>query len=126
MKLLFSLLFICHATLLTSQTKSRDVHVAVEVDPVFDQIKVTLKTNSDSLSNCKVHILDSEKKLIKTASLPKATKQIDSRVVIPGLGPGHFTCFVYNGKVELYKGKFFKDAVFMEPQIQPAVRKSQN
>ncbi len=126
MRTLISIFLILTTTLLISQTKTSDAKVILEVDAVFNKVTVKLKTNADSLTNCKVQIMDSKNNLIKTAELPKATKQTQSSVDILDLGPGHFTCFVYQGKDELYKGNFFKDAILMEPQTQPVVLKPQN
>ena len=126
MRTLISIILILTTTLLISQTKASDAKVIVEVDPVFNTVTVKLKTGSDSLINCKVHIMDSKNNLIKTADLPKATKYMESSISILDLSPGNYTCFVYRGKVELYKGEFFKDAVLIEPQVQPVVRKSQD
>ncbi|MDO8998531.1 MAG: hypothetical protein Q7W45_02115 [Bacteroidota bacterium] len=126
MRTLISIFLILTTTLLISQTKSSDAKVIVEVDPVYNKVTVKLITNSDSLINCKVQIMDSKNNLVKTVDLPKATKQIESSIVILGLGLGHYTYFVYQGKEELYKGKFYIDAILLEPQTQPVVRKSQN
>lgn len=126
MRTLISIFFIFTTTLLISQTKILDSKVIVEVDPVFNKITVKLKTDSDSLINCKVQIIDAKNNLVKTANLPKTTKHMESNVSILDIGPGHYTCFVYQGNVELYKGEFSKDAILMEPQNQPVIRKSQN
>ena len=126
MRTLISTFLILTTTLLISQTKISDAKVIVEVDPVFNKVTVKLKTNSDSLINCKVQIMDSKNNLIKTADLPKATKQLESNITILDLGPGHFTCFVYQEKDELYKGDFFKDAILIEPQTQPIFLKPIN
>ena len=126
MRTLISIFFILTTTLLFSQTKSSEPKVIVEVDPVFSKITVKLKTDSDSLTNCKVQIIDSKKNVVKTVNLPKATKQIESSISILDLELGHYTCFVYHGKEELYKGEFYKDAILIEPQSQPVVRKPQN
>jgi hypothetical protein len=126
MRALISIFLISTTTLLNSQTNSFRSKVIIEPDPVFNKVTVKLITVSDSLNNCKVQIMDSKNKLIKTADLPKATKQNESSISILDLEPGHYTCFVYEGKNEIYKEEFYKDIIIVEPQVQPIFHKSEN
>lgn len=126
MRTFISTFLLLLATASVSQTRSQDAEVFVEVDPVFNKVTVKLKTGLDSLKNCKVQIKDAKNTVIKTAALPKATKQMESSIAILDLGPGQFTCYVYHGREEIYKGGFSKDAVLMEPQVQPVIHTSEN
>jgi hypothetical protein len=125
MRALISTFLILTTTLLISQTNSSFAKVIVEPDPVFNKVTIKLITVSDSLINCKVQIMDSKNNLIKTADLPKATKLIVSSIEILDIEPGHYTCLVYLGKVELYKGEFYKDIIILEPSVEPIMKKSE-
>ena len=126
MKKIITTFLIFNSTFLISQTKHSDIKATLEVDPVFNKVTVKLKTDSYSLNNCKVQIIDSKKNIVKTVDLPKATKQIESNIDILDLESGNYTCIIYQEKVELYKSEFFKDAIFMEPQTLPVIKKSEN
>jgi hypothetical protein len=126
MKITISIFLILTAMLSISQTKDIDVKVNIVTDLMLEKITVKIKTDADSLNHFKVQIIDSKKNIVKSVDLPKAASLIISSIDIPDLVPGNYTCVVYKGEKELYKGAFFKDAIAMEPQPEPVLFKTQN
>ena len=126
MRILISLFLILTTALSISQTKHIDVKVNLVTDAILGKITVKLKSDSDSLNNCKVQIIDSKKTIVKSVDLPKSANLLISTIVILDLLPGNYTCVVYKGKEELYKGEFFKDAILIEPQSEPVLYRSPN
>ena len=111
MRKLLLTIFILHVGLLISQTKQSDSKVDLLVNWTFEKLKLTIKSKSDSLNNYKVQITDSQKKIVKTIDLPQASSQLESDILISDLVLGKYSCIVFKGKEELYKGEFFKEGI---------------
>jgi len=113
-KILLTIL-ILNVGFLISQTKQADVKVDLWVYYSFEKISLTIKSESDSLNNCKFLIFDSQQKIVKTIDLPKASTLIESTISISDVGLGKYSCLVLKGKQEVYKGEFFKEGIDYYP-----------
>lgn len=119
MRTLLFMLLVLNFGFATAQTSKSKIEVNFVYDPAFEKIELSIKSASDSLNFCKVKLLDGNKNVIKIVDLPKAATLLESSIAITDVTAGHYTCLVYKGSEGIYKGDFFKDALLMEPQIQP-------
>lgn len=113
MKTLLSTLLILTTTLSFSQTRNIKVNVTLQ-KLTSDTLKISLNTQAEDLSFCSIHIVDSLKKVIRTADFPKPWKKAGIKqwtevsVPISDLKVGGYTYVLYLGKELMHKEAFVK------------------
>jgi hypothetical protein len=123
MKAIILIFLMCCGASAFSQTRRMDVNVNPRLLP--DRIDISLNSQTESLNNCSVRVLDSARHIIKTVQFPKAVgKQMmkqftEASIDLTDLVPGFYTYIIYLGKEEMYSRHFFKDAILAEPMNEP-------
>jgi hypothetical protein len=113
MRILFSILFLLTATLSFSQTRNIKVNITLQ-KLTSDTLKISLNSQTENLSNCSIHIVDTSKKIIRMAEFPKPWKKngikqwTEVSVPISDLRATGYTYILYMGKELMHKEAFSK------------------
>jgi hypothetical protein len=108
-------LFIFNVGLLFSHTKLPDLKINLLENPLFEKITLTINSESDSITNITVQIIDSENKVLKTVALPNSSNYLESIIDIHDLFVGKYSCVVLKEKKELDRIEFVKDIIDFVP-----------
>lgn len=98
---------------LGAQSKPADVDITMIIYPTYEKISLKIKSQSAAMIDFKLQILNSDKKVVKRIELPKSGHMLESSIPISDLLAGEYTCVIYQGKSELFRNTFFKDALQM-------------
>ena len=96
-------------------SQSRNIKVNVTLQKLTsDTLKISLNSQAEDLSHCSIHIVDTSKKVIRTADFPKPRKKAGIKqwtevsVPITDLPATSYTYILYLGKELMHKEAFTK------------------
>lgn len=113
MKILISILLLLITSLSFSQIRNIKVNVNVQ-ELTSEHLKISLNSQAEDLSFCSIQIVDSLKKVIRTADFPKPWKKAGIKqwtevsVPIADMKVGAYTYILYLGKELMHKEAFTK------------------
>ena len=94
---------------LNAQNIQPNVDVNLLMSHTGEKFTLTIKSQKNSLNNCKLQIIDSKGMTIKTIEFPEKSKYWENIVPIHDLAIGKYLYIVACNKYVLCKGEFTKD-----------------
>lgn len=113
MRGVISILFLFITTISCSQSRNIKVNVILQ-ELTSENIKISLNSQVEDLSQCSIQIIDSLKKVIRTAEFPKPWKKqgikqwTEVSISITELPIAGYTYVLYLGKELMHKETFRK------------------
>lgn len=106
----------------SQQTKSV-LSTSIEFTPLLEKALIKIQSDTDSILNVSVQLIDHQKKIIKSQKLPNEYRFIKSYIDLLDLFPGKYTLVIFKDSIQLNTKEFIKDEILAEPQKQPVIRK---
>lgn len=122
-KALFFFLHLCSVTLF-AQNKSTELSTSIEFTPFQEKAIIRIHSDTDSILNISVNLIDPQNKIIKNQKLPNEFRYIKSYFDLLGILPGKYTLVILKDSVQIESKEFTKDEILAEPQKQPVIRRS--
>lgn len=121
-KILILSVLICSSSLIAQKTNS-NLSTSIEFTPLLEKALIKIHSDTDSILNVSVQLIDQTKKIIKTQKLPNEYRFIKSYIDLLDLFPGKYTLVIIKDSIQIDSKEFIKDEILAEPQKQPVIRK---
>lgn len=110
MRAILLIFFILSGFISMAQSKPADIDVTMRLSAGYDRISLKITSQSAAIIDYKLQILDADKKIVKHIELPKGAHELESNILIQDLAAGEYTCVLLQGKTELFRNTYYKDA----------------